>query len=68
MTTTTDLMPARPRPWLLRCLSGPRQGWSSLALLLVMLAVTGLAIDEQQWMGVGPGGASQTVMLPALAF
>ena len=35
-------------------------------LLLVMLAVTGLAIDEQRWMGTGPDGASQTGMLPLL--
>ena len=34
------------------------QGWGSLLLLLVMLAVTGLAIDEQRWMGTGPDGAS----------
>ena len=46
--------------------AGPRQGWSSLVLLLVMLAVTGLAIDEQRWMGTGPDGASQTGMLPLL--
>ncbi len=58
--------PSRARPLVRRVLDGPRQGWSSLVLLLVMLAATGLAIDEQQWMPLGTDGASQTGMLPVL--
>jgi transglutaminase-like putative cysteine protease len=62
--TTPVAVPSRPR--LLRWLAGPRQGWLSLLLLLVMLAATGLAIDEQQWMGLGSDGTSQTGLLPVL--
>ena len=64
--TTATLAADRARPRLARWLAGPRQGWISLVLLLIMLAVTGLAIDEQQWMGVGPGGLSQTGWLPVV--
>ena len=56
---------ARPEARLRRWLRGTPPGLASLVLLLVMLAATGLAIDEQQWMGLGPDGTSQTGMLPA---
>jgi transglutaminase-like putative cysteine protease len=54
------------RARLARALAGPSQGWSSLVLLLVMLAATGLAIDGSRWMGAAPDGSSQTAMLPVL--
>jgi len=66
MTAATQIMEARQRTRWAGRLAGPRQGWSSLVLLLVMLGVTGLAIDEQRWMGVSPAGVSQTSMLPLL--
>jgi hypothetical protein len=66
MTTGTGAMTHRPGSRVTERLAGPRQGWSSLMLLLVMLAITGLAIDEQRWMGIGPDGTSQTAMLPLL--
>ena len=65
-TATLPVAPERPRSRRLHWLAGPRQGWWSLLLLLVMLAATGLAIDEQQWMGLGPAGTDQTGLLPVL--
>ncbi len=47
MTTATQTLAPTPSwPRLRRWLVGPRQGWLSLLLLLIMLAATGLAIDE----------------------
>ncbi|MCY7417146.1 MAG: DUF3488 and transglutaminase-like domain-containing protein, partial [Chloroflexi bacterium] len=66
MTTATQLVGPGQRTGWARHLAAPRQGWSSLVLLLVMLGATGLAIDEQRWMGVSPAGVSQTAMLPLL--
>ncbi len=64
--TGSLVTPAASRSRLATVLAGPSQGWLSLVLLLTMLAATGLAIDEPRWMGVGPGGASQTGLLPLL--
>ena len=66
MTARTLSSREGPSARLAGWLEGPRAGWGSLLLLLVMLAVTGLAIDEQGWMGTGPDGASATGMLPLL--
>ena len=67
MTAVAQPSPARLRTTAARWAAGPRQGWSSLVLLLVMLAATGLAIDGSRWMGIDPdGGGSPTAMLPWL--
>src|SRR5215210_9348100 len=41
----------------------PAEGWGSLLLLLVMLAVVALAVDNSRWVGVGANGQSQTGFL-----
>jgi Transglutaminase-like superfamily/TgpA N-terminal domain len=47
-----------------RLIAGPRQGWLALALLLVMLAVVGLALDDAAYVGSSPAGQSQTAWFP----
>ncbi len=39
------------------------EGWSSVALLAVMLAAVAMAIDDSRWVGNGPHGDSQTGFL-----
>ena len=43
----------------------PREGWTSLIALSVMVATVGLAIDDSVWAGpIGTTGVSQTGFLP----
>ena len=39
------------------------EGWSSVGLLALMLAIVGMAIDDSRWAGNGPHGQSQTGFL-----
>lgn len=48
-------------------LRGPREGWSALALLVVMVVTVALAVDDANWAGFTPGGANQTGFLPLAA-
>lgn len=44
----------------------PREGWTSLFALIVMLVTTGIAIDDARWVGfIGGSNSSQTGFLPA---
>lgn len=44
----------------------PREGWTSLVALTVMVVVTGIAIDDAKWVGyIGNTTSSQTGFLPA---
>jgi len=45
-------------------LRGPREGWVTVALLVVMLVTVALAIDDANWAGFGPDGGNQTGFLP----
>ncbi len=42
----------------------PREGWSSLALLMLMLVTLALAVDDANWAGFGPSDGRQTGFLP----
>ena len=42
----------------------PREGWSSVALLVVMLWTLGTAIDDANWAGFTAASAQQTAFLP----
>ena len=42
----------------------PREGWTSLALLMVMLVTLAVAIDDANWAGFGPSDGRQTGFLP----
>jgi transglutaminase-like putative cysteine protease len=55
--------PATPS-LLRRLIAGPRQGWLSVLLVGVMIAVVGLALDDTGWLA-GPAGQSVTWWLPA---
>jgi len=44
-------------------LRGPREGWVTVALLVVMLVTVALAIDDANWAGFGPDGGNQTSFL-----
>lgn len=45
-------------------LRSPREGWSSLALLMLMLVTLALAVDDANWAGFGPSDGQQTGFLP----
>lgn len=45
----------------------PREGWVSLALLMVMLVTVAVAVDDADWAGLGPGVGRQTGFLPICA-
>ncbi|MDQ3448599.1 MAG: transglutaminaseTgpA domain-containing protein [Chloroflexota bacterium] len=45
----------------------PREGWSSLALFLIMLLSVAVAVDDADWAGMGPGLGRQTGFLPIAA-
>ncbi|MFI5254082.1 MAG: DUF3488 and DUF4129 domain-containing transglutaminase family protein [Candidatus Limnocylindrales bacterium] len=48
---------------------GPAEGWTTVLLLVVMLAAVGVAVDDARWVGLGPSGASRTWFMPlALVF
>ncbi|MDQ3492812.1 MAG: hypothetical protein M3452_06080, partial [Chloroflexota bacterium] len=32
----------------------PREGWTSLALLMIMLVTMAVAVDDANWAGFGP--------------
>lgn len=42
----------------------PREGWSSSALLMLMLVTLALAVDDANWAGFGPSDGHQTGFLP----
>ncbi len=64
MTTAASLRP-RPisiaTPWWRRA---PKEGWVTVALLLLMLVTIGLAIDNANWAGLSSDGVQQTAFLP----
>jgi transglutaminase-like putative cysteine protease len=56
-----------PVPLAARLVRGPEEGWSSVALLAIMLLALGVAIDNAGWAGQTAWQASETAfIMPAL--
>ena len=58
LATTRAIEPPDEREW------SPAEGWTSVALLLLMLLALGLAVDQARWVGTTVAGESRTGFLP----
>jgi transglutaminase-like putative cysteine protease len=62
-----DLVREEQVPLAARLAHGPAEGWSSVALLAIMLLALGVAIDDARWAGQTTWSASETAfIMPAL--